>query len=170
MGLWKTTEKLNYEQTARWIECESLLLSVFRILIWIHRIHMFLGLPDPDTDPPVRGMDPEYSWSFYHQAKTVRKPTVLWLPNFLLVKNDVNVPSKSNTHKTFFYNLFFVGVLNFIDENSRIQVQFRIRIHYSEAWIHGSGSGFAPKCHGSGTLLAILCLDWSKRMHRRCIL
>jgi hypothetical protein len=31
--------------------------SVFRIRIQIHRIHMFLGLPDPD--PLVRGMDPD---------------------------------------------------------------------------------------------------------------
>ncbi len=23
------------------------------------RIHMFLGLPDPDLDPPVKGMDPD---------------------------------------------------------------------------------------------------------------
>jgi hypothetical protein len=30
---------------------------LFRIRIWIHRIHMFLGLPDPD--PLVRGMDPD---------------------------------------------------------------------------------------------------------------
>jgi hypothetical protein len=27
-----------------------------------------------------------------------------------------------------------------------------IRIHYSEAWIRGYGSGSTPKCHGSGTL------------------
>ncbi len=31
--------------------------SVFRIRIRIHRIHMFLGLPDPDL--LVRGMDPD---------------------------------------------------------------------------------------------------------------
>jgi hypothetical protein len=30
-----------------------------RIRIWIHRIHMFLGVPDPD--PLVRGMDPSKS-------------------------------------------------------------------------------------------------------------
>jgi hypothetical protein len=51
--------------------------AVFRIRI--HRIHMFLGLPDPD--PSVRGMDPDPgSGSFYHQAKKVRKtliPTAL---------------------------------------------------------------------------------------------
>ncbi len=31
-------------------------LTVFRI-----QIHMFFGLPDPDTDPIVRGMDPDLS-------------------------------------------------------------------------------------------------------------
>ncbi len=43
------------------------------------------------------------SGSFYHQAKKVRKtliPTVLWLLlDFLSLKNDVNVPSKSNKQK-----------------------------------------------------------------------
>ncbi len=29
----------------------------------------------------------------------------------------------------------------------------RIRIHWSEAWIRGSGSGSTPKCHRSATLL-----------------
>jgi hypothetical protein len=30
-----------------------------RIQILIHRIHMFLGLLDPDPDPLVRGIDPD---------------------------------------------------------------------------------------------------------------
>jgi hypothetical protein len=35
--------------------------AVLRIRIQIPRIHMFLGLldPDPDPDPLVRGMDPD---------------------------------------------------------------------------------------------------------------
>ena len=37
--------------------CANLLPAVLRIRIRIHRIHMFLGLPDPD--PLVRGMDPD---------------------------------------------------------------------------------------------------------------
>ncbi len=95
------------------------------------------------------------SGSFYYQAKIERKtliPTVLWwlLLDFLSLKNDVNVPSKSNNQKIFFL-LLFVGVLKVNDENSRI----RIRIHYSEAWIRGSGSGSTQKCHGPGTLQAI---------------
>ncbi len=43
------------------------------------RIHMFLGLPDPD--PLVRGMNPDPAPDpFYHHAKIVRKtliPTIL---------------------------------------------------------------------------------------------
>ncbi len=35
----------------------TVLLSVLRIRILIHRIHMFLGFPDPD--PLIRGMDPD---------------------------------------------------------------------------------------------------------------
>jgi hypothetical protein len=39
------------------IYCSLHPLFRIRIRIWIHRIHMFLGLPDPD--PLVRGMDPD---------------------------------------------------------------------------------------------------------------
>jgi hypothetical protein len=38
------------------INCKLALPSVLRIRI--HRIHMFLGLQDPDPDPLVGGMDP----------------------------------------------------------------------------------------------------------------
>jgi hypothetical protein len=54
---------------------------VFRIL----RIHMFLGLPDPDS--LVRGMDPDPD----------PDPSIIKnLLDFLSLKNYVNVPSKSN--------------------------------------------------------------------------
>ncbi len=33
----------------------------------IHRIHMFLGLLDPDQDPLVRGMDPDQDPSVIKQ-------------------------------------------------------------------------------------------------------
>ncbi len=63
--------KEQYPQSSVWIRlirgsgCVSkphisgALWAVFRIRIWIriHRIHMFLGLPDPD--PLVRGIDPD---------------------------------------------------------------------------------------------------------------
>jgi hypothetical protein len=68
--------------------------------IRIRRIRMFLGLLDPDPDPLIRGTYRYGSGSFYHHAKIVRKtliPTVFRLLfYFLSLKNDVNVPSKSN--------------------------------------------------------------------------
>jgi hypothetical protein len=35
------------------------MLKVFRMRKPVLRIHMFLGLLDPDPDPSVRGMDPD---------------------------------------------------------------------------------------------------------------
>ncbi len=109
---------------------------------------------DPNPDPDPHGFGPPGSGSFYHQAKIVRKTLivpVLWLLlDFLSFKNDVNVPSKINKQRNFRKKIVFVGLLKVNEENSRIRI--RIRIHYSEAWIHGSGSGSTPKCHGSGTL------------------
>ncbi len=54
-------------------------------------------------------------------------------------------------------NQFFAAILKVNDENSRI------RIHQSEAWNRGSGSGSTPKCHGSGTLLKSL-YKYEKRL------
>ncbi len=60
-----------------------------------------LGLPDPD--PLVRVMDPDPDPSIIKNATIVRKtliPTILWtIFDFLSLKNDVNVPSKSNKQK-----------------------------------------------------------------------
>ncbi len=68
-------------------------------------IRIFLYLPD--TDPLVRGTDPE-SGCFYHRAKMVRKtltPTVLWVRyDFLPLEYDENVPAKSNEQKNLRYN------------------------------------------------------------------
>ncbi len=76
---------------------------------------------------------------FYHQAKIVRQiliPTLLWLLfDFLSLKNDVNVPSKSNKQKNFF-KLVFVGVLKVNNENSWIRIR-------------RSGSGSISQMHGS---------------------
>jgi hypothetical protein len=49
-----------------------------------------------------------------------------------------------------------VDVLKVNDENSRIRIRIRFRIHQSEAWIRESGS--SPKCHGSGTLINIIII------------
>jgi hypothetical protein len=61
---------------------------------------MFLGLPDPD--PLVRDMDPDPNPS-YHQAKIIRL-----LYDFLSLKNDVNVLSKSNKQKNFAKKIFLL--------------------------------------------------------------
>ncbi len=47
--------------------------------------------------------------------------------DFLSLKKDVNVPSKSNKQKSFEKKIIFVDVLKVPDENSRIRI--RIRIH-----------------------------------------
>ncbi len=68
----------------------TIMEPVFRIRI--HRIHMFLGLPDPDPpDPHVFGppgsgsTSQRYgSGSFYHQAKIVRKPLIPTVLQLLL--------------------------------------------------------------------------------------
>ncbi len=89
--------------------------------IRIHRIRMFLGLT---TDLSQR----YGSGSFYYQAKIVRKtlvPTVLWLLyDFLSLKNDVNVPSKSNKQK----QIICCWRLEEHCRNSTIRIRIRIRI------------------------------------------
>ncbi len=83
------------------------------------KVFVQISVPDPDPPnpqvfgPPRSGsISQRYgSGSFYHQAKIVRKtliPTALWLLlNFLSFKNDVNIPSKSNKQKNFFFKLVF---------------------------------------------------------------
>jgi hypothetical protein len=39
--------------------CLQMIVLSTVLRIRIHRIHMFLGLLDPDPDPLVRGMDPD---------------------------------------------------------------------------------------------------------------
>jgi hypothetical protein len=58
---------------------------------------MFLGIPDPD--PQVRGMDPNPDPSIITQKnckKNLDSYYFVTLFDFLSLKNDVNVPSKSN--------------------------------------------------------------------------
>ncbi len=45
----------------------NLTRAVLRNRIRIHRIHMFLGLLDPDSDPLVRGMDLDTNHSIMKQ-------------------------------------------------------------------------------------------------------
>ncbi len=107
--------------------------------------------PNPDpSDPYVFG--PPGSWSgsisqrygsesgsFYHQAKVVRKiliPTALWLLfDFLSLKNDVNVPSKTNKYPEGQWRKSDPLVIGKI---SRIKI--RIRIHTKMSWIRNTGT------------------------------
>jgi hypothetical protein len=57
---------------------------------------MFLGLPD--LDPLVRGMDPDPS-SSKKSKKNLDSYCFVTSFGFLSLKNDVNVPSKSNKQK-----------------------------------------------------------------------
>ncbi len=99
---------------------------------------MFLGLPDPDPDPLVRGMDPDPTLDpdpdpsiiMQNSNKNIDSYYFVTLFDFLYLKNDVTVASKSNKQEKFLLkNKFFAGILKVNDENSRI------RIHESEAWI-----------------------------------
>ncbi len=59
---------------------------------------MFLGLPDPD--PLVRGMDPDPApSSCKNSKKNLDSLYFVIFFYFLSLKNDVNVPSKSNKQK-----------------------------------------------------------------------
>jgi hypothetical protein len=64
---------------------------------------MFLGLQDPD--PPVRGMDPDPDpirillSTCKNSKKNLDSYYFVTLFDFLSLKNDVKVPSKSNKQK-----------------------------------------------------------------------
>ncbi len=75
---------------------------------------MFLGLSDPDPDPLVRGMDPDPDHpnpdpvliririllsSCKNSKKNLDSYYLVPLFDFLSLKNDVNVASKSNKQK-----------------------------------------------------------------------
>ncbi len=72
--------------------------------------------------------------------------------DFLSLKNNVNVPSKSNMQKKIVLkNYFFAGILKVNEENSKIRFQDpdpdplvrgmdpRIRIHTKMSWIRNTG-------------------------------
>jgi hypothetical protein len=68
---------------------------------------VFLGLPDPDPDPLVRAMDPDRdpavdpdpSIIMQNSKKNFDSYYLVTLFDFLSLKNDVNVASKSNRPK-----------------------------------------------------------------------
>jgi hypothetical protein len=67
---------------------------------------MFLGLPDPD--PLVRGMDPDPSIIMQNSKKTLISTIFDYFFDILSLKNDVNVPSKSNKQKKFCRRISFL--------------------------------------------------------------
>jgi hypothetical protein len=78
--------------------------------------------------------------------------------DFLSLKTDVNVRSKSNKHKVVEKKICFVDIfLSATDEESKIWIQTRILICKSVVLIHGSGS--VPKCDGSTTLDFFFCKE-----------
>ncbi len=98
------------------LSCANLLDQKNKVLEWqfsqlqsiydspIMGMRMLTRVADPNVfGPPGSGSVSQRNESgtgaFYHQAKIVRKtlvPTVLWfLYDFISLKNDVNVPSKS---------------------------------------------------------------------------
>jgi hypothetical protein len=67
---------------------------------------VFFGLLDPDPDPLVRGMDPDPALdpdpdlsSYKNNKKNLESYYFVTLFDFLSLKNNVNVPSKSNKQK-----------------------------------------------------------------------
>ncbi len=103
-----------------------------------------ISVPDPDLpDLLVRGMNPDPDLDldpdpskFYHHAKIIGKTlnsTILWLFfDFLSLKNDVNVASKSNKQKKLCSKNSFLltswrSMTNIAGSGSGIRI--RIRIH-----------------------------------------
>jgi hypothetical protein len=67
LNIWQVAANFPILQTVLF----AVFLSRIRIQnrIRIHRIHMFLGLSDPNPDPLVRCMDPDPDPSFIKQKK-----------------------------------------------------------------------------------------------------
>ncbi len=67
-----------------------------------------LDLMDPDPDPSVRGMDPDPD-PLLSLSKNSKKNLAFYsfvtFFDFLSLKNDVKVPSKSTTQKNFFLKI-----------------------------------------------------------------
>ncbi len=92
------------------------------------------------------------SESFNQQAKNWRKTlisTVLWfLYDFLSLKNDVSVPSKSNKHKNLEKKYFLLASGRSLTKRAGSEAGSA-----SVSQRYGSASGSVSKCHGSGTLV-----------------
>ncbi len=108
-------------------------------MLWI-RIRMYLGLPSPD--PSLFCTDPDPSLNKQKVWKTLIS-TILWLLfDFLSIKTDVNVPSKTMRNKLIF-------CWHLVSHWRQTQYRIWIQIRKSVVQIRGSGSG--AKWHGSIT-------------------
>jgi hypothetical protein len=95
-------------------------------------IQMFFGPPGSASGSISHGSG---SGSFYHQAKILRL-----LYDFLSLKNDVNVPSKSNKQKNFFVHI--LKIMKITDDpdphpdplvrgmDPRIRIHIRVRTKF----------------------------------------
>jgi hypothetical protein len=77
----------------------QLLESVCHLLESVFRIRMILDLPDPDSF--VRGTDPDLPSSSKNSTKNLYFYCFVTFYNFLSLKNDVNVSSKTNKQNSF---------------------------------------------------------------------
>jgi hypothetical protein len=114
-------------------------ITISKSVMWMRiRIRMFVGLPDPD--PSLFCTDPDPSINKQKKVRTTLISTILWLLfhffDFLSIKIDVNVPSKSNKQKILKQNVFFVGILSATEEKGEVGsgstksvVRIRIRIY-----------------------------------------
>jgi hypothetical protein len=118
---------------------------------------MFLDLPDPD--PLFRGMDPDPDPFFIllssGKNSKINHGSYCFVTSFgLILKNYVNVPSKSNKQEIFFKKISFVGVLKVSDENKQdpdplvrdMDPRIRIWIHTKMSWIRTTGLRIQKIC------------------------
>ncbi len=111
-------------------------------------------------------------WSLPSTSKTNKKTlisTPFWLLfDFLSLKNDVSVPSKSNKKKIIFSRHRVSPLTKHAWSGSGLWSRIRIRICMSVVRIRGSGSG--PKCHGSTTLGQCLLRHYLQLNHKfKCL-
>ncbi len=112
---------------------------------------MFLCLPDPHPDPSLFVRIGIRIRILPSTSKKSKKNLNLYyfvtFFDYLSLKTDVNVPSKSKMQKHFEKKKFFFDILSATDEKSRIWIRKSVvRIRGSRNGFR-SGSGPVPKCH-----------------------
>jgi hypothetical protein len=100
------------------VDLRAVLRIRIRIRIRIHRIHVFLGLQDPDKNSK-KNLDSYYFVTLFE---------------FLSLKNDVNLASKRHKQKKLCWEISFLlaswrSMTKIEGSGSRIRIRIRIRIH-----------------------------------------